>query len=172
MGWRMTNDHNLPTDPVEDPELDALIATAGRFPAQTDFEHQVIRVVALPLPGWAVRVRTFKTAIIGSRAGKLALAGLGVGLVTSVTVIANWLRVNGQPVGDSMRWLGERFGLATGRLSLRAAFDATVGFLTSVLPASVTNPRFVGAALTVVAVSAVGLYVTAGPPALRSRHAR
>ena len=167
----MTDDHNLPIDPVEDPELDALIAAAGRFPIQTDFEHQVIREVALPLPGWALRVRTFKTAVLGSRSGKLALAGVGLGLVTSVTMIANWFRVNGQPVGDSVRWLGERFGLA-GRLSLRAAFDATIAFVASFVPASIANRMSVAVAVAVVAVSAVGLYVTAGPPALRSRHAR
>jgi len=172
MGWRMIDDHNLPTDPVEDPELDALIATAGRFPIQTDFEHQVIREVALPLPGWALRVRTFKTAVLGSRTGKLALAGLGVGLVTSVTMIANWFRVNGQPVGDSVRWLGERFGLASWRVSLREAIDATLGFVASFVPAGIANRMSVAVAVAVVAVSAVGLYVTAGPPALRSRHAR
>ena len=172
MGWRMIDDRNPPIEPAEDPALDALLASTGEFPTPPDFEHRVMRTVRLPLPDWALRVRSFKTALFHTRGGRAVVAVVSLGCVASVAATINFFRVNGQPVRESLGWLGRQVGIPTWRLSLRTLTSSFIDFMTSLLPAGMTTRSFALLAGAVVTVSAVGLYITAGPPALRSRHAR
>ncbi|HEY2824694.1 MAG TPA: hypothetical protein VGI83_04045 [Gemmatimonadales bacterium] len=166
----MSDDHNLPIDPAEDPALDALIATAGRFPTATAFEDRVIRVVALPLPDWAIKVWAFKTSLLGTTTGRVVLGGLALGSVTSLTMMVNWLRINGQPIGQSLAWIRSQLGVSDWQFSFRALADSLLGLVSGLVPAGMSPRTFVAASAAVVTASAIGLYITAGPPALRSRH--
>ena len=162
----MTDDRNLSNDIGEDPELDALFATAGRFPVKTDFEDRVLRVVALPLPDWAIKVRNLKNAVLHSRIGRLGLAGLGIATVTAVTLTANWVWTSRHMVREWVAgWVGPSWSLQTVASTM---WESAL----SLLPAGLISRTSALIAAVVVGVSAVGLYITAGPPALRSRHAR
>jgi hypothetical protein len=164
----MTDDRNLSNDIGEDPEVDAMFASAGRFPTQTGFEDRVLRVVALPLPDWALKIRTLKSDLLQSRAGQVALAGLALGTVTSLTFLVRWVKVNGSAAGQ---WVGSWVG-APSWPSLRTLVASMMDTIAGALPAGLATrtTALIGAA--VVGVSAIGLYITAGPPAVRSRHAR
>ena len=162
----MTDDRNLSNDLGEDPELDALFATAGRFPVKTGFEDRVLRVVALPLPDWAIKIRNLKNAVLHSRLGRVGLAGLGLAMVTAITLTANSVWSNRHLVRE---WLGTWIDPS---FSFRALLGSLVDSVAGFLPAGIANRSFAFVAAGVVGISAVGLYITAGPPALRSRHAR
>ena len=166
----MIDDRNPQTEPSDDPELDALFASTGEFSVPPDLERNVMRVVALPLPAWAVRVRSVKQAMFSTRLGRVAVAGVALAGVTSITMMVRFFSVNGRPVREGLGWWARQFGLP--RFSIGGMIGSFASFLTGLVPAGLTTRSFALIASLVVGVSAVGLYVTAGPPALRSRHAR
>jgi hypothetical protein len=165
----MTDDRNLPIDPIEDPALDELISSAGQVPPPADFEDRVIRSVQLPLPPWAHKLKRLRGSLVGTPLGRLGLAGMALGCVTSVTFVARWTGAHFSTVQDGFAWLGANVGLATWQSTLRLASNYFSAMLSTIAPGIGPVPFTVGAGL-VVLISAVGLYITAGPRAVRNRH--
>ena len=168
----MNNDtFSPPFEPSDDPALDQLLASAGRFAAPAGFEDHVIPAVRLPLPDWALKVRGFRQSLTGTARGRLTLLTMTLGMVTSLTFAATWAIGHLATISAGLGRLG-RYGTTAWQDALRPLAVQAVFFprmlLASLLPAGVSPGTVAVGAAVVVVVSALGLYRLAGPRAVRN----
>jgi hypothetical protein len=103
----MQDEANLPLVPDDDPVVDRLLGSTGRFSPKQGFEDRVIHRVRVPLPHW---LRSLRDRAVGLTSG---VSGWTILATFSLATAAAWTTA----VAVGARFWGEISGVASGVLS-------------------------------------------------------
>ena len=167
----MQDNADFPLVPDDDPVVDRLLGSAGRFSPKRDFEDRVISRVRVPLPGWIRSLRDRATALTSGVSGWTILTAFSLATAAVwTTAVAAGVRFWGDISSGAGLVLREGLGLAREVINegIVPGWELTRAEVSAWLASFGLNPTMVVVGYgIVILVCAVGLKLLTAEPARR-----